>query len=122
MKTSLSLLFAAVPFVFALMRALSSGSDLRLLWMALASCIGAAAMWVVTRGRSRTPGVRLGLSCVVLVVATLLAGSAAMLLGAKAAPGIWAVAFVFGVCWAASYAFGAGRATERREPGAEAAN
>lgn len=102
----LSILFAAAPFAFALVRALQTGDDLRLLWMAFASYIGASVVMVIGKARSRKPNVALAFSAVVLLIATLLAGATAFMLGATASPGIWAVAFFFGICWAVSCALG----------------
>lgn len=102
----LSIPFAAAPFAFALVRVLQTGDDLRLLWMAFASCIGASVVMVIGKARSRKPNVVLALSAVVLLIATLFAGVTAFMLGATASPGIWAVAFFFGICWAVSCALG----------------
>jgi CHASE2 domain-containing sensor protein len=100
---SLSILFAAIPFAFGLIRAISTGYDVRYLWMALASLLGAVI--AVRAARSRKPTGVLALSALVLVIATMLAGLAAFLLGAKSVAAAGIVAFAFGFCWAASYAF-----------------
>jgi len=99
----LSILFAAIPFAFGLIRAVSTGYDVRYLWMALASLLGAVI--AVRTARNRKPTGTLALSALVLVIATLLAGIAAFLLGAKSVAAAGIVAFAFGFCWAASYAF-----------------
>ena len=103
----LSILFAAVPFAFALLRAFRTGSDLRFLWMAFASFLGAAVVAAVRKTRSRKPKGVLALSALVLIIATLLAGLVASLLGAKSIAGVGIVALAFGLCWAASYALNA---------------
>jgi hypothetical protein len=103
----LSILFAAVPFAFAFLRALRTGYDLRFLWMAFASFFGTAVVMAVAKTWSRRPSGVLALSALVLVIATLLAGLAAFLLGAKSVAGAGIVALAFGVCWAASYALNA---------------
>jgi hypothetical protein len=103
----LSVLFAAVPFLFALIRALRTGYDLRFLWMAFASFLGAAVVMAVGKTRSRKPKGILALSALVLIVATLLAGAVAFLLGAKSVAGAGIVALAFGLCWAATYALDA---------------
>jgi hypothetical protein len=74
-----------------------------MLWMALASLLGAALVSVIARGQGRDSREILSISVLILAVATLLAGLTARLLGATAAAGIWAVALVFGLCWAISY-------------------
>jgi hypothetical protein len=101
----LSLLFGATPFAFALIRAISTGYDLRYLWMASASFLGAAVVIAVGRARGRKPKGVLALSLLVLVIATVLAGFAAFLLGAKSVAAAGIVAFAFGFCCSASYAF-----------------
>ena len=93
----LSFLFAAAPFALALVRAVQTGHDMRLLWMALASFVGATVVMAVAKAGSRKPSLVLSLTGA-FVVATLLAGLAAFADGARAAPGIWAVAVVFGLC------------------------
>jgi hypothetical protein len=99
-----SILFAAIPFAFALVRAVRTGYGLRYLWMAVASLLGATAVLAVGKARSRKPNVVLALAAGALVIATLLAGWAPLLLEARAAPGIWVVAFGFGLCCAVSRA------------------
>jgi hypothetical protein len=98
----LAILFRVAPFAFGLLRA-TQASDYRMLWMAIASFAGAALVAVVARRHGRDSKEILAISVVVLAVATLLAGLTARLLGATAAAGIWAVAIVFGLCWAISY-------------------
>jgi hypothetical protein len=100
----LSLFFAATPIAFALIRAFSTGYDLRYMWMAFASFLGAAVVMAVGRSRNQKPIGGPALSVLVLVIATALAGFAAFLLGAKSVVAAGIVAFAFGFCWAASYA------------------
>jgi hypothetical protein len=99
-----SIVLTAAPFAFALIRAFSTGSDLRFLWTALASALGATGVMVVAKARHRTPMALLAVSAAAIVIATLLAGSTALLLGARSAPAVWAVAFAFGLCCAAGSA------------------
>ena len=98
----LSILFAVIPFAFGLIRAVSTGYDVRYLWMALASLLGAVI--AVRTARSRKPTGVLALSAPVLIIATVLAGLAAFLLGARSVAAAGIVAFAFGFCWAASHA------------------
>ena len=100
----LAILLGAAPFVAGSFRAVSTGTDLRLLWMAFASVLGAAAVMAVARARSAQPKSVFRLSGLVLIVATLAAGLAGFLLGATAGPGVWMVAVVLGFFLAASYA------------------
>jgi CHASE2 domain-containing sensor protein len=99
----LSILFAAMPFAFGLIRAVSTGYDVRYLWLALESLLGAVI--AVRTARNRKPTGIIALSALVLVIATVLAGLAAFLLGAKSVAAAGIVAFAFGFCWAASYGF-----------------
>jgi hypothetical protein len=99
-----SMLFAAVPFAFALLRAFRTGNDFRFLWMAFVSFLGAAVVIAVGKSRNRKAKGILAPSALVLIIATLLAGLVAFLLGAKSVAAAGIVAFAFGFCWAASYA------------------
>lgn len=100
----LSILFAAGPFVAGLFRAISTGTDYRLLWMAFASALGATAMMAVVRARGGRPNSTFALFATVLIVAALAAALVGLLLGATAGPGVWMVAFVLGFFLAASCA------------------
>jgi hypothetical protein len=101
MRKLLSVLFAAGPFGVAFVRAVQTGHDVRLLWMAVASFVGATAATTVANAGSRKLSALLTWSSAFLI-ATLLAGTTAWLRRATAAPGIWAVAAVFGLCSAVS--------------------
>lgn len=103
----LSMGFAALPFLFGLFRAVSSQHDLRMLWMAFASFLGAFAVVAIVKARSQSSSGITAPSIAAAVSATLLAGGTAFLLGARAGPGAWMVAAVFGLCWGASYALDA---------------
>lgn len=97
-------LFGAAPLGFGLFRAWRTGDDFRMLWMALASSVFAAGVMAATIGRRRARHAVFIQSIVILVVATLLAGCLAYLLGATAAAGVWGVAFVLGFCLAVANA------------------
>jgi len=99
---ALSILFAALPFAFALIRFGQTGSDLRYLWVALASLLGATMVMAVGKAYSRGLTVRVALSAGAFVIATLFAVLAAVLLGTRMGPGILVVASAFGFCCAAS--------------------
>lgn len=102
----LSLLAAALsgaaPLGFGLFRAWRTGSDVRILWMALASSIFAAGVLAAATGRRRTRHAVRIQAAVILVVATLLAGGTGFALGATTGPGVWAVGAVLGFCLAAA--------------------
>ena len=95
-------LFGAAPLGFGLLLAGSTGHDHRIVWMALASSLFEAGVLAAAIGRRRSRHAVLIQSAVILVVATLLAGGSAFLLGATAGPGVWAVAIAFGFCLAAA--------------------
>jgi len=97
---ALSILFAALPFAFALVRALRTGYDLRYLWVALASLGGATAFKAVTSRSSRGRNVAVVLSAGVFLVATTSGVVAALLLGTTLGPGILVVGAAFGFCFA----------------------
>jgi hypothetical protein len=98
-----SILLAAAPFAFGLIRAFSTGSDFRYLWLAIAAFLGATAVMAGGKARSRKPSALFALWAVALVIATLLAGTVAALLGNRA-PVVWLVAFFFGFCCSAGSA------------------
>ena len=100
--TLLSILFAAIPFAFAIVRALQTGSDLRYIWVALGSFAGAAAVMAIGKARQRSPAAVLALAVVALIVATVLAGMVAFAVGASSLVSVAVVALGFGGCHAAS--------------------
>jgi hypothetical protein len=100
---ALSLACAAVPFVFALIRTLQTGSDRRFLWMALAAFLGGSGVMAIALGRRRTSAPGLLAAVAAFAAAVVLAGSTAFALGATSAPAVWVVAVAFALCWAAYY-------------------
>jgi hypothetical protein len=100
----LSILFAAVPFAFAVVRAIRTGDDFRYLWVALASLLSALVVVVVAKADRRGPIVAAARSTWVFVVATFVAVFAAWLLGARVGPGSLLIGSAFGLCYAASCA------------------
>jgi len=99
-----SVVFGVLPILFALIRAFSTKYDLRMLWMAFASFFGVALVMWSGHARQRPRKSVLSLAAIALVAGTVLAALTAMWLGATAPFGIWAVAFVLSLCWAASHA------------------
>ena len=99
----LSIAFAIAPFAFGIIRAVQTGHDFRLLWMALASFLGAAAVTAIVKARNGNP-TAFALSAAVFVMSALFAALTGFLLGARAGPGTWMVAVVLGLCWAAASA------------------
>jgi len=104
---SLSILFGAVPFAFALVRAVRTGDDFRYLWVALAALVGATIAMAI--GKARRTRASVGLGFRAFVLATLFATAAALFLGTQFGPGVLVVGSGFGGCLAASsvlYALG----------------
>lgn len=97
---ALSIVVAAVPFAFALVRAVSTGYDVRYFWVALASLLGAMATIAVGRAHLRGPSSFVALVVAVFVIATLLAVFAGVLIGTTLGLGIIVVGAAFGFCFA----------------------
>ena len=98
---ALALLCAAVPFAFALLRAVRTGNDFRYFWVALGALCGAAATMAVARRYDRTSKAAVALSAAVFAMATLLAVLAALFIGTSLGPGVLVVGAGFGFCFAA---------------------
>lgn len=106
-----AVVFAAAPIVFALIRALQPGHDLRMLWMAIAALVGAVATAAAGRIDSRRGGGRIAVWLAAIVVGAALASLVGRLLGATAMVGVMLVALVLAGCWATSLALRAIAAT-----------
>jgi Na+/H+-dicarboxylate symporter len=104
-KYILAILFAAAPFAFGIIRRVQTGHDFRLLWMAVASFIGALIVMVIRNARSQKAISVFALSVMTFVISALLAAATGFMLGSTAGPGTWMVAVVLALCWAASCAF-----------------
>lgn len=100
-----AILFGAAPIGFGLFRAWQTGSDFRMLWMALAATIFTAGVMAASIGRRRTRHSVYTQAIIILLVSTLTAGAVGFFLGARAAFGLWAVAFVLSSCLAACSVF-----------------
>ena len=99
-QRALSMVFAAVPFAFALIRAFQTGDDLRYLWVAIAGLCGAVATVWVAGPDGTSPKAAVVLSAVVFAVATLLGVLTAVLLGTRLGPAVVIVGAGFGFCFA----------------------
>ena len=100
MIRSFSIFFISMPFLFGLLRAVTTGNDFRYFWVAAAALFGAGAFTAVASGRMRRPRVAVAFSVGSFIVATLCATAAAMLLGARLGPGLLVVASSFAFCCA----------------------
>ena len=112
-----ALLSAATPFAFAVIRLRQTGSDTRPLWMAIDALVGALAINAIATRVSRRPPIPFALT---FVFASVLAAATALLLGARAAPGVWLVGSGFGLCNATFAALNAELRDSRSAPTAEA--
>lgn len=92
---SLGFSLAIIPFLFAVLRAVSTGTDFRYAWIALAAAVAAAAALVYGSrdGRSATAGF-----IVSLVASTIAACLTGFALGARSAPSVLFVGFGFAIC------------------------
>jgi len=97
-----AILLGAAPTGFGLFRAWQTGSDFRMLWMALAATVFAAGVMAASIGRRHTRHSAYTQAIVILIVSTLTAGGVGFFLGAGARFGLLAVAFVLGTCLATS--------------------
>ena len=100
MIRSFSIFLISLPFLFGLLRAVTTSNDFRYLWVATASLFGAGVFTAVARGLMRRPRVAVALSVGSFVVATLCATATGMLLGARFGPGLLVVASSFAFCCA----------------------
>jgi hypothetical protein len=91
----LGLLLVAIPFGFAALRALGTGTDLRYAWVALAAAGGAAALLLPGGRGARPTGARHALA---VVVATAAASAVGFGQGARSVPAVLFVAIGFAVC------------------------
>jgi len=113
----LGVLATLVPFAFGAIRAITTGSDFRYIWMALAAALGLAAVTVTLRRRAQTQNDILTRSAGVCVLAAVLAAAAGYALGARSSISVWIVALSFGLCEAVGFAL----ATLSRRNGAPVA-
>jgi hypothetical protein len=91
---------AAVPVAFGLIRAVSSGGDVRYLWLAGAAILGSMVVMPFGRGAPVSLGRALGGAA----SGAVCAAATAVLMGATAGPGVAIVALAFGLCTGTSAA------------------
>jgi len=100
-----AVLAALLPVAFGLIRAISTGDDVRYLWLALSAIAGSMA--IMGLGLRASDSVRLSPWHAVAAVAAgaTSAAATAVFLGATAGPGVAIVAVAFGLCTGASAVF-----------------
>ena len=101
----LSIAFASLPIAFGLIRAITTGKDLRYVWLAFAALLGAAGVTALGHAYARQASARVALAAGAFVISTLFAIATALLLGTTFNPGMLIVASAFGLCGAASCLF-----------------
>lgn len=91
----LGLVLAAIPFGFGVLRAVTSGTDRRYVWVAFAAALAAGATLAYSRRAARA-----GLApfAAALVVSIAAAGVAGFVLGARSIPSVLLVAVGFAMC------------------------
>ena len=103
MMKILAMIAAAIPFAFGMIRAITTGTDLRYLWVAMAAMCGGMLVHAGVRASGRAVGPAAVFGAVFLF-STVLAVVAAMLLGTRFGPGILVVAAGFAGCFAVASA------------------
>jgi hypothetical protein len=93
-----SVLLAAVPVIFGLIRAVSTGDDVRYLWLAGAAILGSFVAIRRRHGASGTAHVSLRRGFGAVAAGSACAAAASLLQGATAGPGVAIVAIAFGLC------------------------
>ena len=98
----MAIAFGLLPFAFGLIRAVTTGQDVRYLWVAAAGFLGAALVTVPARSRDSSTGTHMAAASVAFVAATVFAVCAAIILGTRLGPGLLVVGASFGLCFAAA--------------------
>ena len=98
----MAIAFGLLPFAFGLIRAVTTGQDVRYLWVAAAGFLGAALVTVPARSREGSIRPHIGAAALAFVAATVLAVCAAIVLGTRLGPGLLVVGASFGLCFAAA--------------------
>ena len=101
----LATIAAAVPVAFGCIRAVTTGDDVRYLWMAGAAMLGSMAVVARRSGDAIPANVPLGRGVGAVACGTVCAAVAAVLQGARSVPGVAIVALAFGVCTGTSAVF-----------------
>ncbi len=94
----LGFLVASVPVIFALLRAITTGTDFRYFWLALASTLGAALILVTMNRTVTQPHGTMVRIAFALLVATGTTGVTGFALGGGSAPALIVVALGFATC------------------------
>ena len=96
---------AAVPVAFGVIRAVTTGDDVRYLWMAAAAILGSMAFVPWRSGAARSSTLPIGRGMAAIVSGTVCAAVMAVIQGARSVPGVAIVAVSFGLCTGMSAMF-----------------
>jgi hypothetical protein len=99
-----AVLSAAVPVTFGCIRAVTTGDDVRYLWMAGAALLGSMAA-VRGRGGVSHANVVLRREAIAVAGGAVCAAAMAALQGARSVPSVTIVALAFGLCTGTSAVF-----------------
>ncbi|MDQ6718343.1 MAG: hypothetical protein M3Z17_08375 [Gemmatimonadota bacterium] len=100
-------LFALAPFVLGFIRVAQTGNDTRVLWLAIASFIGATIAIIAIRSRDRTSHAAAVTSVFVGASAGIAAIVGGILVQRGFSVGATMFAIVFGISWGIGYALDA---------------
>ena len=96
--------FGIAPFAFSAMRYMHTGNDLRMLWMSLASLLGAVVVFLWRQSHESSKAAILRSAGLAWILGTVFAAICAVVLGTKSGVGVWMVALVLAAFWSISYA------------------
>jgi hypothetical protein len=100
-----SVLFGLMPVTFGIIRAISTGDDLRYIWLAGAAILGSMVVMPFAAAASGPVRVSLWRALGAILAGATCAGVTAILMGATAGPGVAIVAVSFGLCTGTSAVF-----------------
>jgi hypothetical protein len=92
------ILLIAAPFAFGFLRAFTTGTDWRYLWVAIVAFVGSSAIIAIGRSRSQTSSVTIGITAVALIGSTFAAVIGARFLAHTQSAATWIVSFAFAFC------------------------
>lgn len=100
-----SAVLAIVPVAFGVIRAVTTGADLRYLWLAGVAILGSMGVMALMGGASGGGHVSLLRALAAAAAGAICAGVTAILMGATAGAGVAIVAMAFGLCTGTSAMF-----------------
>ena len=109
-----AVLIGALPVVFGLVRAASTGDDFRYLWLAAAAILGSLAVMLPDYRAPGSARVSVARAAVAIATGAACAAATAIFLGATAGPGVAIVAVAFGLCTGTGAVLGSVARRERR--------